>query len=137
MNYWLIKSEPFEYSYDQLIEDKKTMWDGIRSYASRLHLRNMKKGDLAFFYHSRKGLEIIGIAKIVKEYYPDPTATEGDWSVVDVKPLKRMKQPVSLKEIKANPKLAEMKLVKISRLSVMPITPAEWKEVLKMGKTSV
>ena len=137
MNYWLVKSEPYEYSYDDLIKEKKTMWDGIRNYAARNHMRAMKKGDLVFFYHSREGLEIVGICKVVKEYYPDPTAEKGDWSVVDVKPVKRMKQPVSLKAIKANDKLKDMALVRISRLSVSPVSEKEFKEILKMGETKV
>jgi predicted RNA-binding protein with PUA-like domain len=137
MKYWLVKSEPFEYSYDDLVKEKRTMWDGIRNYAARLHLRGMKKGDLVLFYHSRKGLEIVGICKVVKEYYPDPTAESGDWSVVDVKPVKRMKKPVTLKEIKQTPALAEIPLVRISRLSVMPIDEKSFKLILKMGETKV
>ena len=113
------------------------MWDGIRNYAARNHMRAMKKGDLVFFYHSRKGLEIVGICKVVKEHYPDHTAEKGDWSMVDIKPVKRMKKPVSLQAIKANKKLENMALVRISRLSVSPVSGAEFKEVLKMGETEV
>ncbi len=137
MNYWLVKSEPFEYSYDDLIKEKKTMWDGIRNYAARMHLRGMKKGDLVLFYHSRKGLEVVGICQVVKEFYPDPTAEKGDWSVVDVKPVKRMKKPVTLQEIKATKQLQEMYLVKISRLSVMPVEKKHFDLILKMGETSL
>ncbi len=137
MQYWLVKSEPFEYSYDDLVKEKKTMWDGIRNYAARKHLRGMKKGDLVFFYHSRKGLEIVGICKVVKEYYPDPTAEKGDWSVVDLKPVKALKKPVSLVEIKQEPELAEIPLVRISRLSVMPLEEKAFMKILKMGETSL
>lgn len=137
MNYWLIKSEPGEYSFDDLLKEGQTMWDGIRNYAARLHLRGMKLGDLVLFYHSRKGLEVVGICKVVKEYYPDPTAEKGDWSVVDVVPVKRLEQAVSLKEIKATPELLNMPLVRIGRLSVMPLTPEEFNKVLKMGKTTL
>lgn len=137
MNYWLVKSEPFEYSFDDLIKEGKTMWDGIRNYAARLHLRGMKKNDLVLFYHSRKGLEVVGICKVVKEFYPDPTAEKGDWSAVDVAPVKRLERPVSLKEIKATPELQNMPLVRIGRLSVMPLTPEEFNKVLEMGETSL
>ena len=137
MNYWLVKSEPSEYSFDDLLKEKKTMWDGIRNYAARNHLRAMKKGDLVFFYHSREGLEIVGICKVVKEHYPDPTAEKGDWSVVEVKPLKRMKKSVPLKAIKENKKLADMALVRISRLSVSPVSEKEFKIILEMGETSL
>lgn len=137
MNYFLVKSEPSEYSYGQLEIDGSTMWDGIRSYAARMHLRAMKKGDLALFYHSVKGLEIVGIAKVSKEYYPDPTSEKGDWSAVDVLPHQRLVQPVSLKAIKANEKLNEMPLVKIGRLSVMQLEKNDFMEVLKMGKTKL
>lgn len=137
MNYWLVKSEPGEYSYDDLVAEKRTMWDGIRNYAARLHLRAMKKGDLVLFYHSRKGLEVVGICKVVKEHYPDPTAEKGDWSVVDVVPVKRLKEPVSLQDIKATPELKDIPLVRISRLSVMPLEKAAFEKILQMGKTKV
>ncbi len=137
MNYWLLKSEPYAYSYDDLIAEKKTMWDGIRNYAARNHLRQMKKGDLAFFYHSREGLEIVGICKVVKEYYPDPTAEKGDWSVVEVQAVQRMNTPVSLKAIKATPALQNMALVRISRLSVSPVSATEFETILAMGNTTL
>jgi predicted RNA-binding protein with PUA-like domain len=137
MNYWLVKSEPFEYSYEDLEKEGQTMWDGIRNYAARKHLRGMKLDDLVLFYHSRKGLEVVGICKVVKEFYPDPTAEKGDWSVVDVVPVKRFNKPVSLKTIKATPELAEMPLVRIGRLSVMPLTQAEFEKVLELGETSL
>ena len=137
MNYWLVKSEPFEYSYDDLVKEGRTMWDGVRNYAARKHLRGMKLGDLVLFYHSRKGLEVVGICKVVKEYYPDPTAEKGDWSVVDVEPVKAITKPVALSTIKSIPELAQMPLVRIGRLSVMPLTEFEFNKVLELGETKV
>ncbi|MBO9634890.1 MAG: EVE domain-containing protein [Chitinophagaceae bacterium] len=133
MAYWLVKSEPFKYSWDQFVKDKKTFWDGVRNYAARNFLRDMKKGDEVFFYHSNEGLEIVGIARVIKESYQDPTTNEDAWVVVDLEPVKRLQQPVTLKQIKAEPKLASMALLKLSRLSVTPVTPAEWKQVLHMA----
>jgi predicted RNA-binding protein with PUA-like domain len=133
MAYWLIKSEPDVYSWDQLNKDKQTRWDGIRNYAARLHLRAMKRGDLLFFYHSNKGTEIVGIATVSKEAYPDPTTEDPAWFAIDVKPLKKFVTPVSLDQIKKEKKLAGMALVRISRLSVQPVAEAEWKIILKMG----
>lgn len=132
MAYWLIKSEPEVYSWDQLVKDKQTRWDGIRNYAARLHLRAMKKGDQLFFYHSNKGMEIVGIAAVVREAYPDPTSTE-DWTAVDVKPVKKLLKPVSLDQIKKEKKLANMALVRIGRLSVQPVSGEEWNIIMKMG----
>ncbi len=132
MSYWLIKSEPEVYSWDQLKKDKQTRWDGIRNYAARLHLRAMKKGDEIFFYHSNKGTEIVGIAMVVKEAYPDPTSSD-DWLAVDVKPVKKMIRPVSLDQIKKEKKLSDMALVRISRLSVQPVSEEEWNIIMKMG----
>lgn len=137
MNYWLVKSEPYDYSFDDLLKEKKTMWDGIRNYAARNHMRAMKKGDLLFFYHSREGLEIVGVCKVVKEYYPDPTAEKGDWSVVDIKPVKRMKKSVDLKTIKADDRLQEMALVRTSRLSVSPVSQKEFEIILELGETTL
>lgn len=133
MAYWLVKSEPFKYSWDQFVKDKKTFWDGVRNYAARNFLRDMKKGDEVFFYHSNEGLEIVGIAKVVKESYQDPTTDEDAWVVVDLAPVKQLANPVSLKQIKAEPKLASMALIKLSRLSVSPVTPEEWKVILHMA----
>ena len=132
MSYWLIKSEPDVYSWDQLNKDKQTRWDGIRNYAARLHLRAMKKGDHIFFYHSNQGTEIVGVAMVVKEAYPDPTSSD-DWSAVDVKPVKKMTHPVSLDQIKSEKKLSNMALVRISRLSVQPVSEEEWNIIMKMG----
>jgi len=132
MAYWLVKSEPSAYSWDQLVADKQTSWTGIRNYAARIHLRAMKKGDKAFFYHSNQGLEIVGIASVVKEAYQDPT-TSDDWVAVDIKAEKKLKKPVSLSAIKAEKKLSEMALIKISRLSVGPVTEKEWEVIMDMA----
>ena len=133
MAYWLVKSEPSAYSWDQLVADKQTSWTGIRNYAARIHLRAMRKGDKAFFYHSNQGLEIVGIASVVKEAYQDPT-TSDDWVAVDIKAEKKLKKPVSLSAIKAEKKLSEMALIKISRLSVGPVTEKELDVIMDMAK---
>lgn len=133
MAYWLIKSEPFKYSWDQLVQDEKTFWDGIRNYAARNNLKAMKKGDQAFFYHSNEGLEIVGIAAVTKEAYQDPTTTDAAWVAVDFKPVKKLKKPVSLQQIKNNQALSNMALLRHSRLSVQPVTAEEWNEILKMA----
>lgn len=133
MAYWLLKSEPFKYPWEQLVKDKKTFWDGVRNYAARNNLRAMKKGDLAFFYHSNEGTEIVGICKIVGEAYQDPTTTEEAWVVVDVAPVKALKKPVTLAQVKATPGLANMALIKLSRLSVQPVTEAEWYTILGLA----
>ncbi len=137
MNYWLVKSEPFKYSWDQLLKDKKTFWDGVRNYAARNNLRDMKKGDEVFFYHSNEGLEIVGIAMVVKEAYQDPTTDNKNWVVVDISPVKALKKTVSLAEIKEDSQLENMELIKNSRLSVQKVTPAEWKHILKMSGTKI
>ena len=133
MNYWLIKSEPFKYSWDQFENDKQTFWDGVRNYGARNNLRSMKKGDLAFWYHSNEGMEIVGIAKVVKESYQDPTTPDPAWLVVDFKPFKKLKKTVKLAEIKAHAKLQDMDLVRLGRLSVQTVKPAEWKIVMEMA----
>jgi predicted RNA-binding protein with PUA-like domain len=133
MAYWLMKSEPFKYSWEQLRKDKKTFWDGVRNYAARNNLKAMKKGDLAIFYHSNEGVEIVGIAEIVKESYQDPTTTEAAWVAVDIKPFQPLKKPVSLAQIKADKRLANMALVRLGRLSVQPVTDKEWKIVLELA----
>lgn len=129
MAYWLVKSEPFVYSWDQFVKDKSTGWDGVRNYSARIYLRAMKKGDLVFFYHSNEGTEIKGVAKVTKEAYPDPTAKEGEWVSVDLAPVKEFKKPVTLAQVKADNRLAEMALVRISRLSVSPVSEKEWKAI--------
>ena len=133
MAHWLIKSEPFKYSWDQFVKDKQTHWDGVRNYAARNNLKSMKKGDEVFFYHSNEGLEIVGIAKVVKEAYQDPTTEDPNWVVVDFKPVRKIKNPVSLAAIKTEPKLANMQIIKLGRLSVSAVTDDEWKKVLEMA----
>ena len=133
MNYWLIKSEPFKYSWDQFENDKQTFWDGVRNYGARNNLRSMKKGDLAFWYHSNEGMEIVGIAKVVKESYQDPTTPDPAWLVVDFKPFKKLKKTVKLADIKAHARLQDMDLVRLGRLSVQTVKPAEWKIVMEMA----
>jgi predicted RNA-binding protein with PUA-like domain len=134
MNYWLVKSEPFKYSWQQLLKDKRTFWDGVRNYAARNNLRAMKKGDEVFFYHSNEGMEIVGIAMVVKEAYQDPTTDNKNWVVVDLSPVQTLKNPVTLSEIKAGTRFENMELVKNSRLSVQKVTPDEWKWILKMSE---
>jgi len=133
MAYWLIKSEPFKYSWEQFEKDGRTFWDGVRNYAARNNLKAMKKGDQLFFYHSNEGLEIVGIAEVVKEFYQDPTTTEDAWVVVDVAPIKKLKQPVTLKQIKSDVRLENMALLKLSRLSVQPVKEDEWKIILELA----
>ena len=133
MAYWLIKSEPFKYSWDQFVKDKKTFWDGVRNYAARNNLRDMKKGDELFFYHSNEGLEIVGIAMVVKESYQDPTTDETAWLVVDVAPVRKLKKPVSLAQIKADKRLAQMEMIRLNRLSVSKVTHEEWNVVLELA----
>jgi predicted RNA-binding protein with PUA-like domain len=137
MNYWLIKSEPFKYSWDQFCLDKKTFWDGVRNYAARNNLRSMQKGDFAFFYHSNEGLEIVGIAEVVKTAYQDPTTEETAWLAVDFKPKKKLKIPVSLSQIKKISALENMQLVKLQRLSVSAVTEKEFKLILDLSCTKL
>lgn len=136
MNYWLVKQEPQDYSWADFVKDKKTAWTGVRNFQARNNLRAMKKGDEVLFYHSGTGKEIVGMARVGKVAYPDPTATEGDWSCVDLVPVKALKQSLPLADIKADRVLKEMALVKQSRLSVMPVTAMQFKRVLKVGGVS-
>lgn len=133
MAYWLIKSEPFKYSWEQFQKDGSTFWDGVRNYGARNNLRSMKKGDLAFFYHSNEGLEIVGIAKVIKEAYQDPTTDEVAWVAVDFKPHKKLKKPVSLATIKSIDSLSQMALIRLGRLSVQPVLDAEWEIIMKLA----
>ncbi|GAB4201871.1 MAG: EVE domain-containing protein [Bacteroidia bacterium] len=133
MAYWLIKSEPFKYSWEQLLKDGKTFWDGVRNFQARKHLTMMKKGDKCLYYHSNEGLAIVGIAEVVKEYYPDPTDETGKWVCVDVKPYKTLKRPVTLQEIKAHPILKNMQFVKQQRLSVSKVTEQEYEIICQLG----
>lgn len=134
MAYWLVKSEPFKYSWEQFEKDGQTFWDGVRNYAARNFLKEMKKGDEVLFYHSNEGLEIVGVAKVVKEHYQDPTTEEEAWVAVDLKPVKRLAKPVSLKEIKGDKRLAEMALLRLSRLSVQPVKEEEWSIIMELSK---
>ncbi|MBL0923226.1 MAG: EVE domain-containing protein [Sphingomonadaceae bacterium] len=131
--YWLMKSEPDVYSYDDLVAEKEGTWDGVRNHSAALNLKAMKVGDEAFFYHSNIGLEIVGIITISKEHFIDPTDEKTRFVAVKVKPLRKLASPVPLKAIKANAKLADMDLVRLSRLSVGKVKPVEWKEILKMA----
>lgn len=133
MQYWLVKSEPFKYSWDQFEQDKGTYWDGVRNYLARNNLRAMAKGDLVLFYHSNEGLEIVGIAKVTKTAYQDPTTDDTNWVAVDLKPYKRLKKPVSLTQVKAEPRLKEIQMLRLNRLSVVSITPEEFDLILAMG----
>ena len=133
MAYWLVKSEPFKYSWDQFVKDKQTFWDGVRNYAARNNLREMKKGDEVLFYHSNEGTEIVGIAKVAKEAYQDPTTDDTNWVVVDLKPVKKIKKPVTLSQVKADDRLKNMALVRLGRLSVQPVTDQEWNVMMELG----
>lgn len=137
MNYWIAKSEPEAYSWQQLARDGKTAWTGVRNFAARLNLRAMKKGDLVFFYHSGDEKSVVGIARVEKEFYPDPTADEGDWSCVGLAAVKPVAKPVSLAQIKGDKILRETKLVKQGRLSVSPLTKAEFEQMLKLAETKI
>jgi predicted RNA-binding protein with PUA-like domain len=133
MAYWLVKSEPFKYSWDQFVKDGQTYWDGVRNYAARNNLKAMKKGDKVLFYHSNEGLEIVGIASVVKEAYQDPTTEEDAWVVVDLKPAKKLKKPVSLKTIKGDERLKNMEILRLGRLSVTGVKEEEWKVVMELA----
>jgi predicted RNA-binding protein with PUA-like domain len=131
MKYWLLKSEPDVYPWSKLVADGRGKWDGVRNHSAKLNLLAMKKGERAFFYHSNIGKEIVGTMEVVREAYPDTSAEKGAWFMVDVAPLHAAKTPLGLAEIKTLPELGEMALVKFSRLSVQPVTPAEWKSICK------
>ena len=133
-NYWLMKSEPDAYSWDDLVAEGEGTWDGVRNHRAANNLRAMQVGDEFFFYHSNIGLEIVGIAKISHAGLADPSDPEGKWAAVKVKPVRKLKRPVTLKQIKADPKLAEMELVKLSRLSVAVVTPEEWAYILALSE---
>jgi predicted RNA-binding protein with PUA-like domain len=133
MAHWLVKSEPSAYSWDDLVKEKQTCWSGVRNYAARLHLRNMKKGDEVLFYHSNEGTDIVGIAKVAKESYQDPTTDDDRWVAIDLKPHKKLKTPVPLAIIKKDKRLSEMALVRIGRLSAQPVTDKEWDIILELA----
>ena len=136
-SFWIVKQEPSKYSWKQFEKDGSTYWDGVRNYQARNNLKAMNKGDLVLFYHSVIGKEIVGIAKVIRQSYPDPTTDDDRWVVVDLKPIKPFKVPVSLDEIKGHKELTEIALIKQSRLSVMPVTKKEFQVLLKLGKTTL
>lgn len=131
--YWLVKSEPFKYSWDDFVQEGQTMWNGVRNYAARNNMRAMSVGDQVLFYHSNEGLCVVGIAEVVTTAYQDPTTEDTNWVVVDLKPAKKLKNPVTLKAIKEDPELEGISLVRLGRLSVHSITPQEFKRIVKMG----
>ncbi len=133
MAYWLFKSEPARYSWDRLVEDGRTHWDGVRNHQAANNLKAMRLGDRGFFYHSNEGLEVVGVVEVVREYYPDPSDPTARFGMVDLRPLLPLARPVTLKQIKADPYLAEMALVRQSRLSVCPVSEAEWRQMCRLG----
>jgi predicted RNA-binding protein with PUA-like domain len=135
MNYWLVKSEPFKYSWDKFNKDGRTFWDGVRNYQARNNLREMRIGDLVLFYHSNEGKAVVGIAKVVKESYQDPTTEDKNWLVVDLEPVESLKNPVTLEVIKADPRLQNISLVKQGRLSVMSLKVEEFDRIVELGRT--
>ena len=136
-SYWLVKSEPFKYAWDELVKDGSTYWDGVRNYEARNNLASMRKGDLALYYHSNQGKEVVGVARITRTAYQDPTTKDERWAVVDLEPVVPLKRPVTLAEIRADASLAEIQLLRRGRLSVVPVTKPEFQRVLKLGKTSI
>jgi len=137
MAYWLIKSEPFKYSWEQFNKDGKTYWDGVRNYQARNNLKAMEEGDLLLWYHSNEGLEIVGIAEVLRGHYQDPTTDDTNWVVVDVRPFKSLNKPVSLATVKADSRLSNMALVRMGRLSVQPVTEEEWAIIMELSQTIV
>ena len=137
MNYWLVKSEPESYSWDTFVKEKHTAWTGVRNFQARNNLRAMKRGDLVFFYHSGEGKDVVGLARADKEAYPDPTAKEGDWSCVDLVPVKALAKPVTLAQIKSDKNFADLQLVKLSRISVTAVGPEHFKRVLALAETKL
>ena len=136
-NFWMVKQEPEAYSWSTFVQEGKTAWTGVRNFQARNHLRAMKKGDLVLFYHSVSEKQVVGVARVDKESYPDPTATEGDWSVVDLVAVKPLRKPVSLEAIKADKTLREIPLVRQSRLSVIPLTESQFKRLLVLADTGL
>jgi len=134
MNYWLVKSEPFKYSWDDLLKDGSTYWDGVRNYQARNNLKSMEKGDLVLYYHSNEGKAVVGVARVIKEFYQDPTTQDDRWVVVDIEPVNKLNSPVSLSDIKNDKRLEKVPLVTHSRLSVMPILKKDFETIIKMGK---
>jgi predicted RNA-binding protein with PUA-like domain len=133
MAYWLVKSEPSVYSWDTLVKEKQTCWSGVRNYAARINLRAMKKGDNVLYYHSNEGVEIVGIAKVIKEAYQDPTTDDNRWVAVDIQAVKKLKKTISLNQLKADGRFANMDLVRLGRLSVQTVKSEEWEMVMKLA----
>ena len=133
MNHWLVKSEPFKYSWEQFNKDGRTFWDGVRNYQARNNMRDMREGDLVLFYHSNEGKNVVGIAKVVKEAYQDPTTDNANWVVVDIVPVESLKNPVTLAQVKEEESLKDISLVRQGRLSVMPLKAEEFDKILEMG----
>jgi len=134
MNYWLVKSEPFKYSWNQFVKDKRTYWDGVRNYQARNNLNAMKKGDAVLFYHSTEGLAVVGIARVIKEAYQDPTTEDQRWVVVDLEPVESLQQPVLLSEMKQDKRLQNIALIRQAQLSVMPLTKEEFEVIIARGR---
>jgi len=134
MKYWLVKSEPFKYSWDDLVKDGSTYWDGVRNYQARNNMKSMKKGDLVLYYHSNEGKEVVGVAKVIKEHYQDPTTDDDRWVVVDIEPVQELNNPVTLSDIKSTKSLQKIPLVNHSRLSVMPVLKKDFDKIIKMSK---
>lgn len=137
MNYWLVKSEPDSFSWDQQVQNRVEPWTGVRNHAAKLNLKAMKRGDLAFFYHSNIGKEIVGIVEVVREAYPDPTAQSGDWVCVDMRAVQPVPQPISLAAIKSDPRFEDLALVRQSRLSVLPVSRVHWKALCALGNVTL
>jgi predicted RNA-binding protein with PUA-like domain len=137
MQYWLVKSEPFKYSWEQFEKDGQTFWDGVRNYGARNNLKAMKKGDLVLWYHSNEGLAIVGIAQVIKEHYQDPTTPEPAWVLFDLKPYQNLNKPVTLAQVKADERMQNMHLVRLGRLSVQTVKPDEWKVILELSETKL
>lgn len=133
MNYWLVKSEPFKYSWEQFVKDKKTFWDGVRNYAARNNMKEMKKGDKVLWYHSNEGLAIVGIAEVAKEHYQDPTTDDPNWVVVDLKPVRALPNPVTLAQLKADGRFNEMDLLRLGRLSVGRVRETEYNDIMELA----
>jgi len=133
MNHWLVKSEPHKYSWEKFNQEGRTFWDGVRNFQARNNLREMKTGDLVLFYHSNEGKEVVGIAKVVKEAYQDPTTDDKNWLVVDLEPVETLKHPVTLEQVKADDRLKDIGLVRQGRLSVMGLKPEEFDRIIELG----
>lgn len=133
MNYFLVKSEPFKYSWDKFNEDGRTFWDGVRNFQARNNLRAMKEGDLVLFYHSNEGKAVVGIARVAREFYQDPTTEDPNWVVVDLEPVEALKRPVTLEEVKADARLSNIGLIRQGRLSVMTVTREEFDRIVELG----